>query len=112
MAMVVDEMLEQRSKALFGNRHMLRVAHEIAVRPGPFTVTDVATSTGVPYSSVHRLVHQLDGIGLVVPSPAASAEQHRWYTRAPAKFWDAAQELCQPADQSTKTSRTRKDRGR
>jgi DNA-binding MarR family transcriptional regulator len=91
---VLDEVVERRSKSLFGNRHMLRVADDIAARQGRFTVQDVATRTQVPYSSAHRLVRQLESIGLVDPTPAEATESHRWYTRASHKFWDAAQELC------------------
>lgn len=99
---VLDEVVEQRSKSLFGNRHMLRVADDIATRKDRFTVQDVAKRTQVPYSSAHRLVRQLETIGLVEPTPVEGTEPHRWYTRASHKFWDAAQELCVTDDKSVR----------
>lgn len=94
LALVLDDELETRSKSLFGNRHMLHVARDIASRRGPFTVKDVSTRTGVPYSSTHRLIRHLESVGLLEPTPGASSEQHRWYERASHKFWGAVQQLC------------------
>lgn len=81
---------------------MLRVADDIATRQDRFTVQDVAKRTQVPYSSAHRLVRQLENVGLLEPTPAEATEPHRWYTRASHKFWDAEQELCATEDKSVK----------
>jgi hypothetical protein len=106
---VIDETVEVRSKALFGNRHMLRIAGDIAGRTSRFTVQGVANQTQVPYSSAHRLVRQLESLGLVEVAPAGSPENHRWYTRATHTFWDAAQQLC-VVEGNTPKGRTRKRR--
>jgi len=94
VASVLDEELESRSKSLFGNRHMLHVAREIASRGRPFTVQEVSKKTGVPYSSTHRLMRQLEKVGLLEPAPPKQAEQHRWYRRPSHRFWGAVQQLC------------------
>ena len=91
---VLNEELEQRSKSLFGNRHMLHVGNDIASSAGTFTVRDVAARTGVPYSSTHRLVKQLERLGLVsFASVETSDPQHR-YQRERHRFWGAVQQLC------------------
>jgi hypothetical protein len=91
---VLDEDLERRSKALFGNRHMLNVGKDIASGTGTFTVRDVALRTGVPYSSTHKLVRQLERLGLVTYAPVhVNDPQHR-YQRERHKFWGAVQQLC------------------
>ena len=69
---------------------MLHIARDIATRRGPFTVKDVATRTGVPYSTTDRLIRHLESVGLLEPAPANPSEQHRWYERASHKFWGAA----------------------
>lgn len=99
---VLDETLEHRSKSLFGNRHMLHVGRNVAQQRGAFRVTDVATKTGVPYSSVHRLIRQLEDIGLLrrLP-PASSPDPHHWFERVPHRFWGAVQQLCVPASSAT-----------
>lgn len=98
------------SKTLFGNRHMLRVAQEIAQRADRFTVQDLARATTVPYSSTHRVVTQLATAGLVHPTPGDPDPSHRWYTRAAHRFWDAAQELCvTDKPQSKRPKKARKE---
>ena len=94
---VLDEALELRSKALFGNRHMLHIGRQIAKHRGPFTVTDVSTKTRVPYSTAHRLIRQLEDVGLLHRLPAtASADPHHRFERTPHRFWGAVQQLCAP----------------
>lgn len=94
---VLDETLELRSKSLFGNRHMLHVGRSIARQRGPFTVSDVAKTTGVPYSTAHRLVRQLEDVGLLRRLPqAAMSDPHHRFERLPHRFWGAVQQLCTP----------------
>lgn len=109
VASVLDDELETRSKSLFGNRHMLHIARDIATRRGPFTVKDVATRTGVPYSSTHRLIRHLESVGLLEPTPAKPSEQHRWYERATHKFWGAVQQLCGAHDEQRSVRRGAKN---
>ncbi len=101
---VLDETLEHRSKSLFGNRHMLHIGRNVAKQRGPFTVTDVSTKTGVPYSSAHRLIRQLEGVGLLRRLPAtASADPHHRFERMPHRFWGAVQQLCAPVSSGVKS---------
>lgn len=94
LASVLDAELESRSKSLFGNRHMLRVAQEVASRVDPFTAKDIAEATGVPYSTTHRLIRQLEQVGLLESNSLEASGQHRWYGRASHKFWGAVEQLC------------------
>lgn len=95
---VLDETLELRSKSLFGNRHMLHVGRNIARQRGSFTVTEVAKTTGVPYSTAYRLVGQLEEVGLLRRLPqAAMSDPHHRFERLPHRFWGAVQQLCTPA---------------
>lgn len=109
VASVLNEELEARSKSLFGNRHMLHVARNIAPRRRPFTVMDVARSTGVPYSSTYRLIRQLEDVGLLASTPPRSSDQHRWYRRAAHKFWGAIQQLCATVDEGLGTRKGTRD---
>jgi hypothetical protein len=97
LASVLDEELEERSKSLFNNRHMLNVAGAIASRPRLFSVSELVAITGVPYSSTYRLVRQLERVGLVSAAPGKPGDQHRVYRRTTHKFWGAVQQLRGPA---------------
>jgi hypothetical protein len=107
---VLDETLEHRSKSLFGNRHMLHVGRNVAAQRGPFTVTDVSIKTGVPYSSAHRLIRQLEGVGLLRRLPATAAgDPHHRFERLPHKFWGAVQQLCAPINPGVKPGKETSD---
>lgn len=93
-AAVLDEDLETISKSLFGNRHMLHVGRQIASTPSAFTVSQVASQTGVPYSTAHRLVTQLQAVGLLKQVPAGVDDPSHWFKREAHKFWGAVQQLC------------------
>jgi hypothetical protein len=54
---------EQRSKALFGNKHMLDLCTGIAQRDEPFTALDLSTTVGLGYSTTHRLLASLTRAG-------------------------------------------------
>lgn len=107
---VLDAALEHRSKSLFGNRHMLHIGRNIATQRGPFTVTDVSTKTGVPYSSAHRLIRQLEGVGLLRLLPSAAAgDPHLRFERLPHRFWGAVQQLCAPVGPGAKPGKEMPD---
>lgn len=94
IAAVLDEVLERRSKLLFGNRHMLQVARDVSVRVGVFTSLDVARVTGVPYTTVHRLLRQLELVGLLEQAAGDEPGQQLWFRRVSHQFWGAVSELC------------------
>lgn len=97
----------RRSKALFGNEHMLGVAAFIAASDGALTLVDVCAATGIARTTAHRLIGTLTEVGLLNRLPRGSGERTQWYTRSPHAFWAATVELAQldrpsPADQGLK----------
>lgn len=98
MTASANQHLEARSKVLFGNKHMLRLAAHVADCSAPFTVDDVANKTAVPYASAHRLVGHLVSAGLVDRAPEDPGVRFRWYSRSTHKFWDAVKDLCESGE--------------
>lgn len=91
--MDASEAREQRSKDLFGNRHMLAACEWIARSDGVFCSADVASQTAIPSTSVHRVLSILTGCSLLRRLPRASTERTQWYERTASTFWPAMTEL-------------------
>ena len=85
--------VEQRSKALFGNKDMLRLCDQIARYDDQFTAQELAKITDVVYSTTHRLLGALTAAGLVERLPRNSGEREQWYRRRRHRFWQAARDL-------------------
>lgn len=83
----------RRSKALFGNEHMLGVAAFIAGSDGALTLGDVCAATGIARTTAHRMIGTLTEVGLLNRLPRGSGERTQWYTRSPHAFWAATVEL-------------------
>lgn len=83
----------ERSKALFGNKDMLRMCAHIARCDERFTAHGLATTADVVYSTTHRLLGALTTAGLVERLPRSTAEREQWYLRKQHRFWDAACDL-------------------
>lgn len=94
IALVLDEELERRSKLLFGNRHMLQIVRGAASRVGAFTSMEVAGVTGVPYTTAHRLIRQLELVGLLEQAGENDGGQQLWFHRVAHQFWAAVDDLC------------------
>jgi len=84
---------EGRSKALFGNKDMLRLCDHIARCDERFTALALSAASGVGYSTTHRLLGALTTAGLVERLPRSAGEREQWYLRRGQRFWDAASDL-------------------
>ena len=82
-----------RSKALFGNQHMLRIATAIADTEADFTCQSLAESTGLAGSTVHRSLQQLAAVDLIARRPRNKGSRTQEYERRVHTFWDAAKHL-------------------
>ena len=85
--------VEERSKALFGNKDMLALSAAIAGSKERFTAQEMSGTSGVGYSTTHRLLTSLQKVGLVERQPRSAGEREQWYLRRRHKFWDAATDL-------------------
>ena len=85
--------VEERSKALFGKKHMLTLCDGIARSKGRFTAKEMSESSGVAYPTTHRLLLSLTSAGLLERSPRELREREQWYVRIRHGFWTAAQQL-------------------
>ncbi len=85
--------IEERSKLLFGNVHMLTLCGWIGGLDGVFSTTEVCTGAQVPASSVHRALQVLTSCDLVTKLPRGTAERTQWYQRREHLFWAAVQDL-------------------
>jgi hypothetical protein len=88
---------EQRSKALFGNKHMLELCDGIARSGDRFTALELSATAGVGYSTTHRLLGSLVKVGLVARAPRSAGEREQWYVRQRHRFWDAMTDLHEDA---------------
>ena len=85
--------LSLRSKALFGNRHLLAMAAQIAVGDQELVPRDLEAGLGLPPSTVHRSLAALATAGLMIRLPRGRGEREQRYRRLEHSFWQAAREL-------------------
>lgn len=86
-----DEAL--RSKALFGNRHLLGVAARIASGSPQFVARDLEVGMGLPPGTVYRTLQALTRAGLIERLSRGPGEREQRYRRLKHLFWRAASEL-------------------
>lgn len=96
---MADDPLGARSKALFGNRHMLVVAATIADLGPEVRARQLEQSVGLPPSTVHRSLATLSSARLLIRVPRAPGEREQSYSRVQHPFWDAARTLRADVDQ-------------
>jgi DNA-binding MarR family transcriptional regulator len=97
--------LSLRSKALFGNRHLLAMAAQIAVGDQEFVPRDLETGLGLPPSTVHRSLAALATAGLMIRLPRGRGEREQRYRRLEHSFWQAARELHDEARRTESATR-------
>lgn len=85
--------LAHRSKALFGNRHLLALSALIAAGDDDLVSRDLEAGLGLAPSTVHRSLAALSEVGLVVRIPRAHGEREQRYRRQAHPFWLAARQL-------------------
>jgi len=85
--------ISARSKALFGNRHLLEVAATIAEAGPDVRARQIEQAAGLAASTVHRSLAALSSASLLVRVPRNPGEREQSYFRVPHAFWDAALRL-------------------
>jgi DNA-binding transcriptional regulator GbsR (MarR family) len=78
------------SKLLFNAQHRLAVAEAFMSSDQALRYDDIATSTGVSRSVVHKEVQVLTTIGAV---QRVDIERAVYFQRTPSAFWDLCTEL-------------------
>ena len=89
-----------RSKALFGNRHLLAMSAQIAMGEQELVPRDLEARLGLPSSTVHRSLAALTTAGLMVRLPRGRGEREQRYRRLDHSFWKAVCELRDDAGMS------------
>jgi DNA-binding IclR family transcriptional regulator len=92
-----------RSKALFGNRHLLEMSVQIAAGGRDLVARDLETGLGLAPSTVHRSLAALAAAGLIVRLPRGRGEREQQYRRQEHYFWLAVQQLHDDAGSSKST---------
>jgi|SRR5450756_341485 len=87
-----------RSKALFGNRHLLAVSARIAGGAQELRPRELEEVLGLGPSTVHRTLAALSAAGLLERLPRRRGERDQRYQRLPHPFWEAAARLHAEAD--------------
>lgn len=82
-----------RSKALFGNRHLLAMSARIAVGGDELVPRDLENGLTLPPGTVHRTLAALTTAGLMERLPRGPGEREQRYRRLQHLFWEAATEL-------------------
>ena len=85
----------QRSKSLFNNVHMLRIAAEIGQGPEKFSSVSLQDALGLGQSTVRRTVRALEDAGLVERTVRSAQTNPLEYSRTPHSFWSAVVDLCE-----------------
>lgn len=90
--------IDARSKALFGNRHLLAVSARIAAGAQELRPRELQEALGLGPSTVHRTLAALSAAGLLERLPRRGGERDQRYQRLPHLFWEAAARLQAEAD--------------
>lgn len=83
----------ERSKLLFNNVHMLRVAEAIGNGEDVVDAKTLQARLNLGQSAVQRILVALEGVGLMERLDRQSRTEPVRFRRVTHSFWDAAQEL-------------------
>lgn len=89
----MEHSVDRRSKLLFNNVHMLRVASAIAALDEVWDAKALQSQLDLGQSSVHRVLVILEGVDLVERLVRTSRTDSLRFQRLPHPFWAAVSEL-------------------
>lgn len=85
--------MNQRSKRLFNNTHMLSVAEAIGAGEGVVDSKSLQIRLGLRQSAVQRILVALEGVGLMERLERQARTEPLRFQRVAHPFWEAALEL-------------------
>lgn len=89
----MDGSVAGKSKLLFNNVHMLRVAAAIGTGEDVVDSMELQVRLDLGQSAVQRILVALEGVGLMERLERQSRTEPLRFRRVKHSFWDAAQEL-------------------
>lgn len=96
---MTTEQIEELSKGVFGSGHMLTLMAEIArSETGKFSTPELASSTGLPTSSIHTVLARLKRTQLIRRTGEVTGERIAIYERRVHPTWAYALQLKADAD--------------
>lgn len=92
--------MSELSKTLFGNQHLLAITSAILEGgAGPVQAPGIQAATGLPASTVHRLLQKLDEAGVLCRMEAAGSDRVQRYERRSHPFWGAVRQFARDVEQ-------------
>lgn len=96
---MTTEQIEELSKGVFGSGHMLTLMAEIArSETGKFSTPGLASSTGLPTSSIHTVLARLKRTNLIRRTSEVTAGRIAIYERRVHPTWEYVLQLKADAD--------------